>query len=444
MFKNVKFWLWRSRQSQFCCNARTDPSRPGGVSSKRRIALILAFGFASGLPLALSGFTLRQWLTEGHVSLAAIGLTANIGLPYTLKFLWAPILDRLPPAPFARFGRRRGWLLAVQPLLVLACIWLALSDAALAPAGAIAAALAIAVCSATQDIAIDAWRIESFPPDMQGAATAAYVWGYRIAMLVSGAGVIAMAGVVGWTAALLGIAALATLGIAVTLLASEPEAPETLRRPGGWLANTFAAFAAPLREFLARRGAVPVLAYVALFNLGEAMAGVMLAPFYRHLGFDRAAVATAIGPFSLVATLAGIGLGGWITARIGLNRALVSTGFIQMAAMAMYILLSASAGDHAVLYATVVIEAFVQGLATAAFLAYLSGLCAPQFAATQYALLSSVAPIASHTVGGFSGYIVQATGWTVFYTLAMLASLQAMIIMLHNLRLLRPPAPPGR
>jgi PAT family beta-lactamase induction signal transducer AmpG len=191
---------------------------------------------------------------------------------------------------------------------------------------------------------------------------------------------------------------------------------------------------------LGRAGALPILAYVALFNLGEAMAGVMLAPFYRYLGFDRAAVATAVGPFSLVATLAGIGLGGWLVARIGLARALISTGFIQMAAMAMYILLSASPGNHAILYATVVAEAFAQGLATAAFLAYLSGLCNPLFAATQYALLSSVAPLASHTVGGFSGYLVEATGWTVFYTLAMLASLPAMIIMVYTLYR-HPPVP---
>ncbi len=400
----------------------------------RRLWLIAAFGFSSGLPLALSGFTLRQWLTEGHVALGAIGLTANIGLPYTLKFLWAPVLDQIPPGVFARFGRRRGWLLLVQPLLTAACVWLALSDAALAPIGAIAAAAAIATLSATQDIAIDAWRIEIFPPEQQGIATAAYVWGYRVAMLVSGAGVIASAGLVGWNLALLGIAVLAGLGVFVTLLAPEPALPERVPVRGGWLARTLAAIREPLQEFLSRTGSTAVLAYVALFNLGEAMAGVMLAPFYRHLGFDRAAVATAIGPFSLAATLSGIAIGGWIVARIGLSRALISTGFVQMAAMAMYVLLSASAGNHAVLYATVMTESFVQGLASAAFLAYLSTLCAPAYAATQYALLSSVAPIASHTVGGFSGFLVEATGWTLFYALAMLASLPAMIIMLYILR----------
>ena len=202
----------------------------------------------------------------------------------------------------------------------------------------------------------------------------------------------------------------------------------------GWLTRSVTAFRDPLRDFLARPGALVIIAYVALFNLGEAMAGVMLAPFYRHLGFDRAAVATAIGPFSLIATMTGIGLGGWLVARIGLQRALISTGFIQMAAMALYVLLSTLPGNHPVLYFTVITEAFVQGLATSAFLAYLSGLCARKFAATHYALLTSVAPIASHTVGSLSGFLVQITGWTLFYTLAMAAALPGMLLMLYILR----------
>jgi MFS transporter, PAT family, beta-lactamase induction signal transducer AmpG len=391
-----------------------------------------AFGFVSGLPLALSGFTLKQWLAVNGVSTDIIGLTTFISLPYTLKLLWSPALDRI--RPFANFGRRRGWLLVVQPLLALACVALALSDAGSAPRFAIAAAACIAFLSATQDVAIDAWRIETFPQRLQGAATAAYVWGYRIAMLVSGAGVIAASTTIGWNAALFGVAILASLGVVVTLLAGEPGASAPAAHDGFWLGRTIAAWRDPLRDFFARPGAVPTIAYVALFYLGEAVAGAMLAPFYRALGFNSVAVATAIGPFSLVATLAGVGAGGWLVARIGLSRALICTGFTQMAAMAMYVVLSLSPGSHGVLYATVVIEAFVQGLATAAFLAFLSGLCSPAFAATQYALLNSMASLASHTVGGFSGFLAGAMGWTEFYTLAMLASLPAMVVMLYILR----------
>jgi PAT family beta-lactamase induction signal transducer AmpG len=190
----------------------------------------------------------------------------------------------------------------------------------------------------------------------------------------------------------------------------------------------------PLRDFLLRPGAWAILGYVALFKLGEAMAGVMLAPFYHDLGFNRAAVAAAVGPFSLAATIAGYASGAWLLARIGLQRALILTGFCQMAAMAMYVWLAQSAGDHAVLYATVVTEAFAEGVADASFLTYLSGLCSPAHTATQFALLTSVAPLALRTVGGFSGFFAQALGWPAFYTVAMLASLPAMLLMLFILR----------
>ncbi len=391
-----------------------------------------AFGFLSGLPLPLSGFTLRLWLSEGHVSLAAIGLTANIGLSYTLKFLWSPLLDQR--APFGRCGRRRGWLLAIQPLLVLACAWLALSDAAGAPLVAIGAAALVAFLSASQDIVIDAWRIETFPREQQGIAMAAYVWGYRVAMLVAASGVIKLADVIGWNDALGLMAAIMALGVLVTLAAPEPVAPRRPTTTGGIGKKFAAAVADPLREFLRRPGALMIVAYVALFKLGEAMAGVMLAPFYTSLGFDRAQVSLTAGPLSVPATLAGIGLGGWLVSRIDLGRALIATGFIQMGAMAMYVVLAYSAGDHIVLYSTVVTEAFAEGLADAAFVTYLSSLCSTAYTATQYALLSSLAAVALRTIGGLSGFLAEAAGWKLFYSITMFASLPAMLVMLAILR----------
>ncbi len=405
------------------------------VFADRRLWLMGAFGFLSGLPLALSGFTLRQWLTEAHLSLGATGLTANIGLSYTLKFLWAPLLDHAaPPFGLARFGRRRGWLLAVQPPLALAVLALALSDAARGPLLTILCAAVIAFLSATQDIAIDAWRIETFPERLQGAANAAYVWGYRMAMLVSGAGVIALAGSAGWHAALLIVAALLAGGPLVTLLAGEPVVTRLRLEAAGLRARLAVAVLEPLREFLRRRNAWAILAYVATFKLGEAMAGVMLAPFYHDLGFNRAAVATAIGPFSMLATIAGYAVGAAAVARLGLKRSLILTGFCQMAAMGMYVVLALSAGNHGVLYATVVVEAFAEGVADAAFLTYLSGLCAAAYTATQFALLTSIAPLALRTVGGGSGFLAAALGWPTFYALAVLASLPAMLLMLYILR----------
>jgi MFS transporter, PAT family, beta-lactamase induction signal transducer AmpG len=409
---------------------RKGGSGPGGP----HLWLMAAYGFVAGLPLPLSGFTFRLWLSEGGVSLAVIGLTANIGLAYSLKFLWAPVLDNAPPpGPLRRLGRRRGWLAAIQPALAAAAALLALSDPAHLPFAALALAALVAFFSASQDIVVDAWRIEVFPSHRQGAAMAAYIWGYRIALLIATTGVISAVGVVGWHAALLGVAVLIGLGVVVTLLAPEPPPAERRVVPAGFAARLARAVIEPLRDFLSRRGAVLILAFVALFKLGEAMAGIMTAPFYRALGFSREAIA-ATGWFSLGGTLAGIALGGWLVARIGTGRALLRTGWTQTIAMGMYLLLALSAGEHHVLFATVTTEAFAQGMADAAFITYLSGLCSREFTATHYALLSSLAAIAVHTIGGASGVLAAQVGWVAFYALCMFAALPSMGLMLILLR----------
>ncbi len=394
-----------------------------------------AYGFVAGLPLPLSGFTLRLWLSEGGVPLAVIGLTANIGLAYSLKFLWSPVLDNaVPPGPLRRLGRRRGWLAAIQPALALAAAGLALSDPAHLPLAALGCAALVAFLSASQDIVVDAWRIEVFPEHLQGAALAAYVWGYRVALLIATTGVISAVGLVGWHVALLGVAALIGCGLVVTLLAPEPEAAPVPRAgPAGVAARLTRAVVAPLREFLSRSGAVTILAFVALFKLGEAMAGIMTAPFYRALGFSREAIA-ATGWFSLGGTLAGITFGGWLVARLGTGRALLRTGWTQTLAMGMYLVLAVSAGEWHVLYATVTTEAFAQGMADAAFITYLSALCSRAFTATHYALLSSLAAIAVHTIGGASGLLAAQLGWVWFYAVCMLAALPSMGLMLVLLR----------
>lgn len=395
----------------------------------RQLGAMAAYGFVSGLPLPLSGFTFRLWLSDSGAGLALVGLTAWIGLAYSLKFLWSPLLDQPPPIAALRgFGRRRGWLLLVQPLLGLAAVSLALSDPGAAPMAAFAAAMCVALLSATQDIAIDAWRIEVFPPARQGMALAVYVWGYRVALLISTTGVIAASASVGWHAALLMVAILIAAGALVTLAARREEAGQAPSSRGFRVAVI-----EPVRSFLVRPSSLLVLAFVALFKLGEAMAGIMTAPFYRSLTFDNAAIA-GTGPFSLGGTLVGITLGGWLVARIGVGRALLFTGWAQTVAMAMYVMLSVSPGRHDVLYATVVAEAFAQGLADAAFLTFLSALCAREFAATQYALLSSVPALAIHTIGGASGLMAGTLGWTWFYVVCMAGALPGMALMLLLLR----------
>ncbi|WP_428490142.1 AmpG family muropeptide MFS transporter [Rhodopila sp.] len=400
----------------------------------RQLLTMAGYGFVSGLPLPLSGFTFRLWLADSGATLALVGATAWIGLAYSLKFLWAPLLDQQPPLrPLRRFGRRRGWLLLVQPALGLAAVLLAASDPRVAPLAAFAAAAGVALLSATQDIAIDAWRIEIFPQRRQGVALAAYVWGYRVALLVSMSGVVAASALIGWHRAVLAVALLIAAGALVTLAAAREDS-----KVGSPAADPAApgfrhAVIDPIRTFLARPSALLVLTFVALFKLGEAMAGIMTAPFYRHLRFDTAAIA-ATGPFSLAATLAGITLGGWLVARIGVGRALLWAGSAQTVAMAMYVLLSLTPGQHTVLYSTVSVEAFAQGLADAAFLTFLSALCARQFAATQYALLSSVPQLAIHTIGGVSGLMAASLGWTVFYAVCMAGALPGMGLMVLLLR----------
>jgi PAT family beta-lactamase induction signal transducer AmpG len=322
--------------------------------------------------------------------------------------------------------------MAIQPALAAAVVLLALSNPARVPLVSLAAGALVAFLSASQDIVIDAWRIELFPQRLQGAALAAYVWGYRVALLIATTGVIAAAGRIGWHVSLAGVAALLLLGAAVTLLAPEPHG--VVREAiAGFAARMRHAVLEPLAEFLSRPGAIGILLFVALFKLGEAMAGIMTPPLYHALGFAQDAIA-ATGPFSLVATLAGITLGGWLVARIGVGRALLCTGWAQTIAMVMYVWLSLSAGDHRMLFGTVSVEAFAQGMADAAFITYLSGLCSKAFTATHYALLSSVAALSVHTLGGFSGVLAAGLGWTHFYMLCSFAALPAMLLMLWLLR----------
>ena len=387
-------------------------------------------GFVAGLPLPLSGFTLRQWFSESGSSLPAIGWTASIGLSYSLKFVWAPLLDRIAlPALAGRLGQRRSWLMLIQPLLVLACASLALCDPS-RPLPLVAAAALVAFLSATQDIAIDAWRIELFEERAQGKALAAYIWGYRAALLVAGAAAIALAGRLGWHGALLAVAALVALGPVFTLLAPSPPGVGRTRGVSGLWAGLRSAVLAPLTEFLSRRGAWATLGFVLLFKLGEAMAGTMAPPFYRALGYDRVQVAQAIGIPSLVASLAGAAAGGLLVARMGAARALILTGFVQMASMGLYFALAVSGGNSLILVLKVLLEGFAEAMADAAFITFLSSLCAPGATATQYALLSSIATLPLRTMGGLSGWLAQTLGWVPFYGVAIFAAVPAMLIML--------------
>ncbi len=387
---------------------------------------MLPFGFASGLPLPLSTFTLHQWFAVAGISVQTIGLLALVALPYTLKFLWSPLFDRAPP--WAPAARRRGWLLLVQPLLAGAILLLASSDPATGPALTAAAAGLVALMSASQDILIDAWRIDTFAEHEQGAALAAYVWGYRTAMVVANAGAIWLSTKIGWHLALALVASLVGVGFATAWLAPEPEGAALVNRPAG-LAAFRAAILDPLRNFLTRENAAWLLAFVILFRLGKVFADQTAAPFYRYaLHFSSAAVAAANTVPQLIGTFAGAAAGGALVARLGARRAVLVAGTAQALSLGLYILLDRHPTGP-MLAAKVGGEFLAGGAADTAFLAYVSTLCSRNYSASQYALLSSLAALVFHTLGGLSGYTEAALGWVPFFAFTMLASLPALAIL---------------
>jgi PAT family beta-lactamase induction signal transducer AmpG len=405
----------------------------------RRFLVLLALGFSAGLPLPLTAFTLRQWFSESGVSLTAIGLTALIGLAYAFKFLWSPVIDHAPPPLFRGLGRRRGWLATLQPLLALAILALGFTDPASAAQVTVAVAVLVAFLSASQDIVIDAYRIETLAESEQGHGLACYIWGYRGALLAANAGALAMAEFAGWAAAFGLCAALVGVGFAATLAGVEPPAPAPEQL--SWAGRVRRAVVDPFRDFTGRRLWLVILLFIALFKLGEALAGVMTAPFYRALGFTRLEVAGVASVFGLTATLAGALAGGFLVAWLGTGRALVLTGLLQMASNLMYVALAEAGHSMPMLWAQVGIENFTDGLADAAFVTYLSLLTSRAYTATQYALLSSLAAVPLRTLGATSGWLAEGLGWTNFFLLTTAAALPALILMAFLLRHLPPRAP---
>jgi MFS transporter, PAT family, beta-lactamase induction signal transducer AmpG len=413
-----------------------------------RVIVMLFLGFSAGIPLPLTGFVLRQWLSESDVTLTAIGLSALIGIAYSFKFVWAPFMDRLELPWFSRrLGRRRGWMLPVQVLLALAIAGMALTDPRVFPIATVAVAVAVAFLSASQDIVIDAYRIETVPAEEQGAALAAYVGGYRVAVLVANPGALFIVGFAGWPAAFISMGILIGVGIVTCLVMREPAAPAPQQsvRSGvegaiDWIKS---AVIGPFREFMQRDAWLALLAFVALFKLGEALAGIMVAPFYRSLGFTRDEVALVSGLFGFFTTLGGVVVGGMLVYRFGVFRALIATGILQMVSNLMYVALAQAGHNVGMLWLQVGVEGFTDGLADAAFIAYLSSLCNIAFTATQYALMSSLAAVPLRTLGASSGWLAEMLGWQPFFLLTTAAALPALIIAVWlSRRFPVPEAPP--
>jgi PAT family beta-lactamase induction signal transducer AmpG len=399
----------------------------------RHVLQVLALGFSSGLPLLLTYSTLSAWLATAGVTRAAIGAFALVGTPYALKFLWSPLIDRLPPP--LPLGRRRGWGLTIQIALVASTLALGLCDPKRNLTMMAALAFVVAFLSASQDIVIDAWRIEILPLEFQGPGAGAIQTGYRIGMLVAGAVALAIAARFGWFAAYATMAALLGVGMLVFLFGPEPKVavatPDHDRTRGwqGFEAWFSTAVIGPFADFMRRPFWLLILVIIMDYKLGEGMTGVMSTPLYVALGFTLNEIAVISKLFGAFSVVFGALLGGVVTVRFGLVRSLVLCGILQSLGNLFFVL--QAVGGHKVGYLALCVTAenITGGMAGTALVSYISSLCSPTFTATQYALLASCALLGRTVVGSTGGALSEAIGWVPFFVLTTVASLPALLLL---------------
>ncbi len=413
--------------------ARTNWRQTFAAYTQPRVLQVLALGFSSGLPLLLTYSTLSAWLAIAGVQRAAIGAFALVGTPYALKFLWAPLMDRVPPP--LPLGRRRGWGVTIQILLIGAILALGLCNPKHNLPLMAALAVLVAFLSASQDIVIDAWRVESMDSDRQAPGAALIQAGYRIGMLVSGAGGLFIAAYAGWFAAYATMAALLGIGLLVFLLGSEPKAPAetSYAAKSGWDAIRHAfstAVIGPFRDFMLRPLWPVILIAIFGYKLGEAMAGVMSTPLYISVGFSLPEIAAVSKLFGFFSIVAGVLLGGVVTTRFGIRRSLIVCGILQAIGNLFYVL--QAVGGHRIGYLALCVTAenITGGMAGTALVTYLSSLCSRAFTATQYALLSSLALLGRTVVASSGGALSEKFGWVRFFLLTSVVALPAIILFL--------------
>ncbi len=401
------------------------------VYADRRMVTIFFLGVSSGLPLALTLGTLSIWLSRIGIDKTTIGLLGVVTLPYTLKFLWAPLIDRLPmPLIGTWLGRRRSWALATQFALAGAIVAMALTDP-LENIGLFAVfALLVAAVSASQDVVIDAYRVEILDAPRYGAGAAASVFGYRVGMLISGAGALALADQVGWSAVYLIMAGCVAIGIVTVVLSREPSVPE--RVPGA--VSKLGAFfkdsvIAPLIDFTRRRLWLVVLLFVLFYKLGDAMAGAMTGPFLVELGFTNIEIASVSKLYGFIATLVGLAIGGWMIARLGTFTSLWIAGIAQLLSNLLFAVQAEVGHDNGMLALTIGIENFSGGIGTAALVAYLSGLCNLLYTATQYALLSALAAVARTVLAAPAGQLAELSGWVGFFGITAAVAIPGLVLL---------------
>jgi MFS transporter, PAT family, beta-lactamase induction signal transducer AmpG len=392
------------------------------IFGQPKMAILLLLGFSSGLPFYLTSKTLQAWMTTAHVDLATIGFFSLVTLPYSLKFVWAPVMDRYIP-PF--LGRRRGWVLITQILLLLSIAAMALHDPARGLQMLAINAIAITFFSASQDISLDAYRTDVLQDREMGAGAAVFVLGYRIAMISTGALAFFLADRIQWPAVYVVLSTLLVVGIATTFIAPEPvlsdAPPKTL----------FEAVVLPFADFFQRVGprAVLVLLFIVVYKYSDSLAGSMTTPFLLQAGFSQSEVGAVFLGVGVVATIAGVVVGGAMIGKVGINRALWVFVVFQGLSNLTYYGLSLSGKNHTFMVAAIITENFGLGLVSAVMTAYIMEMCNKRFTATQFALLSSLMAASRDILVAPAGKLVESTGWPGFFLITVAMAIPPLVLL---------------
>ena len=398
-----------------------------GVYRNPKMVVMAILGFFSGLPLVLLLSTLAYWLTSKGVSKTDIALFSLTRFPYSFKFLWAPYVDRCQlPVLTKLFGQRRSWALLFQVCLMISLLVLVRTNPAINPILTGICAIAVAFFSASQDIVLDAFRVESFEPQDQGAASGCFVFGYRIGMLMAGAGALYLAGIMSWENVYTVLALSGIIGIATILIVKEPAVKRETSIQGNFLKT---AVIAPIKDFISRPGWFLIILFIMLYKLCETTLGTMTAPFYVEMGFSYAQIATVVKLYGIIATLLGGFLGGIAVVRFGIMRSLFICGVLQGISNLPFAYLATQGNNMLWLMISVVSDNLASAMATSAFVAYMSFLCKAAYTATQYALLSSLMALPRDMLSSASGWLADHTTWPVFFTITAVLSLPGLIVL---------------
>ena len=390
---------------------------------EKKMVITLVMGFVSGVPLLLTITLLQAWLTDAGIAKSTIGLFALVGLPYSLKFLWAPIFDRYI---INALGRRRGWLIVSQVALIVSIIGLGMTNPSLSAFNVAVLALLVTFFSASQDIIIDAYRRESLLDEEQTLGASAYVLGYRIGALAAGAGGLILADYISYQLVYMFMAIIMLIGVSATIIADEPlqeDEPKSLKD----------AVINPFTEFFNRKGyksAILILLFVLLYKVGDTMAHSLSTNFYLDIGFTKSQIGTVVKIFGLVATLIGAFLGGLISLRIGLYKSLIIFGLFQAIATLGFSVLAALGNYISLLMIVISLENLAAGMGYTAYLAFIANMTNKEFTATQFALMTALMSIPRTFFSGSSGYLVEMMDWQMYFIFCSLIAIPALIILM--------------